>query len=834
MAERGLRLAAIPRLALVALRRDLRRGQCLLIAAAVALAVAALTAVELVGARVQGALAQQSSELMAADLALIGNDPIAARHAERARAAGLAISEVVKLRSMVAHGEALELAEIKAAGPGYPLRGVLRIAPTREAPAQPTRTLPEPGTIWVDARLLDRFGIRIGESITVGALSLRIGALLAAEPDRGGEMFNIAPRLLMNLGDLPRTGLVVPGSRLRYELLLAGPANALVAFRAGLALEPGLKLQTPAEARPELRAALDRAAQFLSLAALAALVLAGVAIMLAAEGFAGEHVDMVALLRTLGASRRSLLAFFALELLALGVIAAGAGVGAGHAVHFALLALLGDWLGASSAPFGFAPFAHGLFAGVIALAGFGLPPIWRLRAVPAAAILRRDPAVHPRRMTALLGGITALVALAPWRSGAWQTTAWALLGFGLCLLGLAVASVVFLAALGGLRRRAGIYLAAGITSLLRHRARSVLQIVGLGLGIAALLILGLVRSDLIAQWRASLPPEAPDQFLLNIQPSEGAAIAAFLRGHGIAGPTLHPMIRGHLIAINGRPVDAAAYPDPRTRGLAERDFNLSIAETLKADNHIEAGRWWGPGAAPAQFSVEQGIAKELGIRLGDVLSYRVAEKIVTARVTSLRHVAWDSMQVNFFVVAPPGLLEDLPATLITSFKLPAGDRALLRDLVRRFPSVTVIDVAAAIAQLRTTMDRAARAIEIVFGFTLIAGVVVLIAAVEATQRERIYTAVIWKTFGATRRQLLRAVTIEFVLLAGLAALVASLTAYGAAWCFATRVLKLAYSPDLAILPTGIALAVLGVAVAGAYAMRLAWAAPVQRVLGRIG
>ncbi|MBI5618966.1 MAG: ABC transporter permease [Gammaproteobacteria bacterium] len=832
MGEAGA--AALVRLALRALRRDLRGAQFVLIAVAVALAVAALTAVDLVAARVRGALAQQSSQLMAADLALIGNDPLPAGYTHRARNVGLAANDVAKLRSMVSFDEQLELVEIKAAGAGYPLRGELRVAASRDAAPRTARAGPAPGTVWVDTRFLDRFGSGAGDTVIVGELPLRIAGVITNEPDRGGEMFSMAPRLLMNLADLPATGLVLPGSRMRYELLLAGSGEALAAFRTGLELAPGVKLLTPAEARPELRTALDRAGQFLALAALVALVLAGVAILLAADGFAREHVDMVALLRTLGASRGRILALFAIELGALGVLAAGAGCAVGYGVHFALVAILGDWLGATPAPVGFAPLARGLVAGIVALAGFGLPPLWRLRAVPAAAILRRDPGMQGGRLGGLVLGLAVLVVLAPWRSGAWQTTAWALAGFALCLAGLALASFVLLVALAGLRPRAGVYLAAGLATLLRHRARSALQITGLGLGIAALLILGLVRSDLLAQWRASLPANAPDQFLINIQPAEGAAITGFLRGHGVAEPELYPMIRGRLVAIDDRPVDPARYADARTRGLAEREFNLSVATELKPDNRIDAGAWWSAGADPAQFSIETDIARDLGIRLGDTLTYRIAEKTVTARVTSLRHVSWDSMQVNFFVVAPPGLLEPYPATLITSFKLPPADRTLLRDLVKRFPSVTVIDVAAVIGQLRTMMDRAARAIELVFGFTVLAGVVVLLAAVQATQGERIYTAVIWKTFGAERRQLLRAVSVEFVLLSGLAALVASLTAYGAGWAFATRVLKIAYAPDLAILPAGIALAILGVAAAGVYAIRLAWAAPVQSVLRRTG
>lgn len=821
-------------LALRALKRDARSGQFVIIALALLVAVAGITAVETFTDRVRLALAEQSSVLLAADLAILSSEPIPDDYRQRARARRLATSEQLTMRSVVAFGDALQLVEIKAVDAAYPLRGQLEIADAPFAPARAVRATPPRGTVWVDPRLLQLLKVQPGDELEVGAARLRIAKVLVLEPDRAGDLFSIAPRLLMNLADIGATRLVLPGSRLQFGLLLAGEREAVANYRAAFERRPYLRLVAPDGARPEIRAALAHAEQFLSLATLVATMLAGVAVLIAARSFAGDHVEAVALLRTLGATKRYIAALFTLEILLLGIGASVLGAGTGYLLHSVLAQLMSGWLQAELPPPGVLPLLHGAASGVIALLGFGLPPLLKLRDVPPIRILRRDvDSQTASGGVVAIYAITAIALLTPWHAGDLRLTAWALAGLAACLAGLVAAAYACLRALAPLRKRVGLTWRAGLANLSRRRQQSILQILALGLGIMAMLLLSLIRTDLLDRWQASLPADAPDQFLINVQPDEAAAVADYLRRQGLPEPALYPMIRGRLLAINSRPVRPEDYEDPRARRLADREFNLSWAANPKADNRIVAGRWWRAADPPDQFSVEVDIAQTLGVALGDTLTYRIAEREVTARVTSLREVNWDTMQANFFVVAPPALLREYPATFITSFKLPAHDTKLLRELVQRFPSVTIIDVAAIIGQLRAIMERAASAVEFVFIFTLIAGVIVLAAAVQSTQAERIYDCTLMKTLGASRRVIVGATAAEFLAIGSVAGLIGGLGALLAGWLIATNVLRVEYAVSGAVLAIGLLAGIAGVVLAGVHAIAGTLKEPVASVLRRV-
>ncbi len=822
-------------LALRSLRRDARSPQFLIIALALTVAVAAITAVGTFTERVRSALAEQAGTLLAADLALISSEPLPARYRTAAARLGLATSELLGMRSMVSAGEGLQLVEIKAAGPGYPLRGRLEVASARFGPVTVARDIPARGTVWGDDRLLQMLDAAVGDRLQIGAATFELARLVVLEPDRGGDLFNIAPRVLMNLADVPATGLVLPGSRVQYTLLVAGERAPLRRFRDELPASEDVRLVAPDSARPEIRTAITHAEQFLGLAALVAVLLSGVAVLVAARSFAREHEDSVALLRTLGATRAFIGRLFALEALLLGAGAALLGVGAGYALHALLAALLGDWMQTALPPPSALPALRGMASGILALLGFALPPLLALRDVPPVRVLRRATDAHgPASLVVVAYAGTALMLLVPWRAGDWRMTLWTLAGLAASLALLTLCALAALRLLDLLRRRARASWRSGLANLGRRRGQSLLQIVSLGLGLMALLLLGLVRTDLLARWQERLPPGAPDQFLINIQPDQVGAMRAFLAGHGIADPALYPMVRGRLVAIAGVPVEPDAYEDPRASRLADREFNLSSATALKSDNRIVAGAWWETADAPAQFSVERDIAAILGIALGDTLSYRVADREITAPVTSLREVSWDTMQANFFVVSPPTLLADLPATYITSFKLPAGDAALLRALVHEFPSVTVLDVAALIAQIRGIMARAVSAVEFVFLFTLVSGIVVLVAAVQSTQRERVYDSTLMKTLGATRVLIARMIAAEFLFIGAIAGVVGGAGALLGAWLVARYVLHIDYGVTPLVLVIGIAGGIAGVVIAGLYAVIDALREPVLGVLRRVG
>jgi len=822
----NLRLAA--RLCL----RDLRSPPCLVIVLAALIAVAAITAVGAFTDRVRLALAAQSSALLAADLALVSTEPLPAAARAAASAAGLASSEILAMRSVVAHGKDLQLVELKAVGPAYPLRGELLIGDAPFAPGHRAEDIPPRGEAWVEARLLTRLGLALGDELSIGDARLRATKLILLEPDRAGSFFAIAPRVLMNLADVPATGLIAPGSRVQHGLLVAGERAALARFRRSVEPGPHARWQTPGDARPEIRAAMTHASQFLGLATLVATTLAGVAILLAARSFARARFDGIALLRTLGATRRQIAWLLLGEFLLLGLLAAGLGTLAGYALQFVLAHILEDWTQAALPLPSWRPALLGLVGGIIAVTGFALAPLLELRDIPPLRILRAE--LEPPRTRAastLLYAALALLLLAPWGSGDWRLTAWVLAGFGATLAALALAGSALLAVIARLRQHVGIRWRAGLANLARRRRHSLWQIVALGLGVLALLVLGVLRTDLLAKWRATLPADAPDQFLINIQPDETAALADFLSARGLPESQLYPMYRGRLLAIAGKPVDPEAYPDPRARRLADREFNLSTATALKADNRIVAGRFWEGDDAP-QFSVEVEIAKTLGIRLGDTLRFGIADREVEARVTSLREVDWDTMQANFFVLAPPRLLADQPATYITSFRLPAGDTTLLPELVARFPSVTTIDVGALLGQVRAIMTRATGAVEFVFVFTLAAGLVVLFAALQATQAERLYDATIMKTLGASRRVVAQAIAVEFTVLGICAGLVGAAGAWATGWLIATRVMRVDYGFEPGLFVIGIAVGVIGIVGVGVYAIVRALREPVATLLRR--
>ncbi len=738
------------------LRREWWGGELPLLAVAVTLAVASVTAVGFFSDRVHGAMSLRATELLAADLVLVSPAPIADARRQAARERGLAVAETLTFASMVAAGDRLQLAEVKAVGPGYPLRGELRVAPAPFAADAPRAAGPAPGSAWVDARLATALGVAPGDRVQVGALALVVGEVLAFEPDRPGDLFSLGPRLMMHLDDVPRSGLVLPGSRVTYRLLVAGAVDAVASYRGVVEDQAGRgeSLQGVRDTRPELRIALDRAERFLGLAALVSALLAGVAVALAARRYAERHLDTAAVLRCLGATQGYVTRLFATQLLLIGLIAGAVGAGIGYLAQAGLAALLAEaYPGTLPLPSPW-PALAGVATGLVTLAGFALPPLLRLREVPPLRVLRRDLAPLPAPARWVYGSaLLALGALVLWQAADPRLAGYVLAGAAATVALLVGAAYILVAALRPLRARVGVSWRFGLARIARGAGHSVVQVAAFGLGLMVLLLLTVVRGELIDGWRDRLPPDAPNYFLINVQPDEVAGVRAFLAAHGVADSALYPMVRGRLVAIDGRPVSADDYEAARAKRLVEREFNLSTAAEPQADNRVIAGRWWTGTRPPApQFSVEEGLAETLGITIGSRLRFQVAGQDVEAPVTSLRTVQWDSFRVNFFVLSPPGVLEGFPATHVTSFYLPPQRAEVLAELVRAFPSVTVLDVEAILSRVRHILEQAALAVQYVFLFALLAGVTVLAAAVQSTLDERRFEVAVLRTLGADRRR----------------------------------------------------------------------------------
>jgi len=806
-------------LALRFLRRDWRAGELRLLAAALVIAVGALTAVGFFTDRVQQAMTRQASEVLAADLVIEWSETPAAELEAEAHRRGLRSARTLEFPSVVLAGERTQLVQLKAVSEQYPLRGELRVAADPTTAELPAQGIPMADEAWVEARLLALLDLTLGDELEIGNGRFRITRILGYEPDRAANLFRLAPRIMLRLDRALELGLLGPASRVNHRLLLAGDAAAVGDYRdwASQRLPSGAELVDVRSSRPEIRDALDRGGRFLRLTAVTATLLCVVAVALATRRFVQRQADASALLRSLGASRRLVAQVFGLRVLLLGAIASLAGSLLGLLVQPVLAWLVGGWFSERLPPPSPWPFLNGLLIGVLVLVGFALPAVLRLGAIPPLRVFRRDLGAPPlsQWLSAGLAGF-ALLGLLVWQIGDDLMASRLIGGLAAVVLVLLGCARALIALLTPLRRQLAGSWRYGLASLARNATTTTFQLTGFGLGITALLLLAMVRVDLLTAWQRELPADAPNHFLINIQPQEVEGIRDLLQHHGIDKDDLYPMSRARLLAIGSKPVQPEAYDSPRARRLAAREFNLSWSYQPQPDNRIEAGRWWSAQEAEttAQFSVESGLADTLGIRLGDQLEFEIAGERLSAPVTSLRKVQWDSFNANFFVIATPAVLRAMPATYIGSFHLPPQRTEVIRDIVQRFPSVTPLDVSALIQQVRGIMDRGALAVEFVFGFTLLAGLVVLIAGIQASRELRLQEAAILRTLGLRRRQLLGAVMLEFGLLGALAGVVAAVAATAVSYMLATLVFDLPWNPDWLMWLVGIAGGAFGVGVAG--------------------
>jgi putative ABC transport system permease protein len=757
--------------------RDWRAGELRLLMLAVSLAVTALCAVSFLSDRLDQGLRRDAAKLMGGDAVLISDQPTPAPLLALASELGLAQVRSVNFPSMARasdeQGGASTLVAVKAVSPGYPLRGELLLVDGRSA------ATPAAGQAWADPALLDALGLKVGDDLLLGEVSLRIAGAIKNEPDRGAGFMNFAPRLMLAEADLAATGLVQPASRVSYRLALASTsAKAAKQFlsRAAVLIEQqgwrGVRLDSLESGRPEMRQTLDRATKFLKLVAMLSALLAAVAVALAARDFAGRHLDDCAMLRVLGQPQRRIAWAYGLEFGAAGLVASLAGMLAGLALHYAFVGMLAGLFNVSLPAPSIWPAALGLGLGMSLLLGFGLPPVLQLAAVPALRVIRRD-----------LGGLKA---------GSTMVLLAGLLGFAGILVLLAGDLQMGLIAAGGFALALGLFalLAWGAVLLLRRlvpqagaprwlllatrqvAARpgfAVIQVASLAVGLLALALLVLLRTDLIDSWRQATPANAPDRFVINIQPDQGAAFRARLAENGVNSYDWYPMIRGRLLAINSLDIKPKQYGDERAQRLVEREFNLSHALALPAHNQVVTGAW--SEEEPQGLSVEEGLAKTLGLKLGDQLKFDVAGVPVEGRITSLRKVDWASMRVNFFVLFPRAAMPELPSTFVAAFRAPPEvgfDRALSRE----FHNVTVVDVSAQLGQVQAVLDQVIGAVQLLFSFTLATGLLVLLATVSSTREARTHEFALMRAMGASSKLLAQVQRAELLGVGALAGLLA--------------------------------------------------------------
>ena len=793
----------------------------------------AVTAVGFLTDRAERALALEANKLLGGDAVLRADEPVPEHLLQLAQAPGLRHTRTTAFASMISAGEAVQLGEVRAIGEGFPLRGTFLIQAAEGGPETIAAAVPRPGTAWISRAGAQVMGVGVGDRIGVGTLSLTVAALVVQEPEASLNYLNSGPKVFFNLSQLGESGLVQPGSRITYRLVVAGTPTSVEAFvaRTRPLLGRGQRLETAADARPEIRSALDRADRFLGLAALVSVVLAAIAVAMAARRHAARHLAGSAVMRCLGASQRTLVGIHVGELLFLGLFASTVGVLLALGLQAAVGGYLEQVLRVAIPAASWRPALEGLGVGLTVLMAFGLPPVLALRRVPALRVLRRDlDAGEPSAWVVSILGLAGLALLLWWKAGS-ATLGTAMLGgiaATLAVLGLIAYALVWL--LRRVRTRLQGPWRYGLANVSRRPAASIAQIASLGLGLMVLMLLTFVRTDLLSRWQQAMPADAPNRFVINVQQDQVAPVTRQLTAQGVRDPLLFQMVRARLVSMNGKQVTGRDFAarGGRARRLAEREFNLSFGKGIGDDNEVVAGRFWSTQAPPraAEISVEQEFAESLGWKVGDRVGFDIAGQVFEATITSLRRVEWESFRPNFFVVASPGALDGYPASYIGGVHVPkVRAPTLTRDLVRAFPNLTVIDVDAVLDQVRGTVDQVSRVVEAIFYFSLAAGVLVLLASVSASQDERLREAAIMRVLGGTRRQLLLAQASEFTAIGLLTGLVAAIAATVLAGVVAREVFDLPFTADWRLVATSTTLGVVASVAAGMLATRRVLSAP---------
>jgi putative ABC transport system permease protein len=848
--------------------RDVRAGELRLLVLAVSLAVAALTAVGFFADRLNGGLQRDARQLLGGDAVISSDNPTPQIFIDKAKALGMQTAFALGFPTMARAPSKAEVAgtgqsdpmtklvALKAVSDAYPLRGNLQIVAKTGADPAKTRAVPALGEAWVDATLLDGLGLQVGDKLLLGDVELRIGQIITTEPDRGAGFANFAPRVMVNMAGMAATGLIQPASRVTYRFAVAGtsaggPAadkdvKAFTDFAktqitngstgAGMA---GVRLESFEGGRPEMKQTLDRAEKFLSLIALLAALLSAVAVALAARGFAAKHLDDCAMLRVLGQSQRNIGLSYTFEFALVGLFASGLGVLIGFGVHYVFVLLLAGLIESSLPAASLWPVAFGLGMGMTLLLAFGLPPVLQLARVPPLRVIRRDVGGLKPASLAVLGlGMAGFVTL--------LLAASSDLKLGLIAVGGFAGAVVLFAGISYLAIKllrmsvndatAPRWLVLATRQLTARPAFAVVQISALSLGLLALILLVLLRTDLINSWRKATPADAPNRFVINVMPDQSESFQQTLKQAGVKNFDWYPMIRGRLVAINNVDVKLDSYADERAKRMLDREFNLSNSSALPAHNIITTGAW--TPDETGGVSIEESVAKTLNLALGDNLRFDVGGVMIDSKVSSVRKVDWGSMRANFYVMFPVAQLTDVPVTYMGAFRAPqapagaknSSNPAFDNALVKNYPNITSVDMSATVSQIQKVLDQVIRAVEFLFAFTLAAGVIVLLAAITATRDERAKEFAVMRALGAGGKLLRQVQGAELAGVGLLAGFLASIIAVAIGWAMARYVFEFSWNitpwVPLAGALTGSLLSLL----AGTYVLRSVLRRPVIETL----
>ncbi len=805
---------------------------------ALVLAVTSITAVNFFTNRIALHLNSEGGLLLGGDLVVISDHALPASYHALAKQYGLQTSATLEFSSMAINGEKNQLSEVKALSDGFPLRGDLGVQFNAKNPAQSVQNIPNPGEVWIEPRLANAINVQLGDSLELGAAKLKIAGIISREPSRGGDMFSFAPRLMMNSADVAATELLQFGSRVKYQLLVAGEPKNVQQFSEKIApmLQRGERVQDVKNARPEIKSALDKAETFLGLSAMVSVVLSVVAMLLASLPFVTRSLETAALMRCFGASKAAIQNIMLQQTALLALIGGVFGCLLGFMVQSGLAYFAGRlFLEALPAP-NYLPVLIGMVTSFGILFSIMWPHIQSIKNVPTLRILRSDFAEKPAKIwRQYLPVAIVITLLILWLAKTMLLAGAFLLGLlSICLLagGLAYAMSNTLSKLS--QNTSNNAIGLGLANLKRRLGLTIAQMIGFSLGAMVLMLLLMTKNDLMQSWQSSLPADAPNRFIINIQAAQVPQVKAFVQEIGVSQPQVFAMIRGRLVAKNGKTLTPEMFENERSKRLISREFNLSSAAEMQADNKLLQGRWWRADEAGAPLlSLEYDIAEVLNIKLGDTLTYDIAGSKITLTVSSIRKVEWDSMRANFFAVTPPETLAKFQASYMTAFYLPKNQDNALNLLLQKFPNFTVIDVASLMNQVRDIMQKMSLAIGFVFSFCIIAGLVVLYAALVATREARIRESAMLRVLGASKAQAALAMLTEFACIGAVAATVAVIVASSLAYYLSRFVLDIPYAFNVSLALTALLAALVLVPLAAWWVIRGYLNVPPKQLLNSI-
>jgi putative ABC transport system permease protein len=783
------------RLALRLLWRDGRSGELTILLFALVIAVSCSTAISVFSDRLQRTMTNQAAEFLAADLVIASPAPLTAELIATAQA--LKQSQSVEFPSVLMEGEELLLASIKAVSADYPLRGQLKISDNNREII--STTPPPAGQAWVDKRVLSALHLKLGDALTVGEKALTISQILTYEPDKQGDFFSMSPRVLINSDDLAATNAIQAGSRVHYAYQFSGDEQTLADFKRHIKplLNPSQRIIDIHEDRPEIGNALSRAERYLGLSSIVVILISGVAIAMATRRYSERHFNTAAILRCLGCKQREILGLFSGQFLVLGLAASSVGCGIGWLAQQGLFYLLRDLLPIQVASPSLFALLFGLATGMAILLGFALPPLLRLKKVSALRVLRRDLEPLPTSAWLVYGLALSLLGVLIWRyTNDLKMTVTIIGGSVLALLVIGGVLYLLLIQARKLLPKLGLTWRFGLQAVVRNPQTSVSQMLAFSITLVAMMLSFTVRTDLLKDWQMQLPDNAPNHFVMNIFPAQLADFSRDLAQKQIVDNHLYPAVSGRLVSVNGVAVQQIVSKESEGDRPTRRDLNLTWSANLPNDNKLVAGSWWQADAPKNLVSVEEKLAKNLNLKIGDNLGFTVGSQQFAATVSNIRSLRWDTMKPNFYMIFSPNTLNDFPSTYLTSFYLAPEQKNSLNELVKTYPNITVLEVDLILAQLKLILSQLTSAVNYVLYFALLSGFTVLFAAVYASLDQRIYEGALMRTLGASRALLRKTHLIEFALLGFIAGLLAVFISQALVFSLYHWVLLMDYQPNL--------------------------------------